>query len=115
MKKDQRGGRVNRVNSQIQQIIADDFIKSSDSVLNSLTVSYVDTSIDMKKSTVFVTVMGNNQNEAEESLNRNRGKIQKSIGDQLAMKFTPKLLFKIDTKLDSAEKINKLLNTIGNE
>lgn len=115
MKKDQRGGRVNRVNSQIQQIIADEFIRSSDPILNSSTVSHVDTSIDMKKSTVFITVMGHKNNEAENSLNRNRAKIQKSIADQLVMKFTPRLFFKIDTKLEITEKINKLLNTISNE
>ena len=53
MRKDQRGGRVNRVNSLIRQLVDQEFIRSSDPILNSLTIAHVDTSPDMKRSTVF--------------------------------------------------------------
>ena len=57
--KQERGGRVNRVNSLINQIVASEFIRSSDSILNELTITYVDTSIDMKKTTVYISSLKN--------------------------------------------------------
>ena len=115
MKKQQRGGRANRINSLIRQLVAEEFIRSSDSIINSLTISHVDTSPDMKRSTVFVTNMDKNRSEVLNSLVKSRVKIQKNIGKQLDMKFTPKLFFEIDPVTENAEKLNNLLNTISNE
>ena len=115
MRKQQRGGRASRVNSLIRQLVAEEFIRSSDSIINSLTISHVDTSPDMKRSTVFVTNMDKNRSEVLNSLVKSRVKIQKNIGKQLDMKFTPKLSFELDPIADNAEKLNSIFNTIGNE
>ena len=115
MVKQTRGGRTNRVNSLVKQLVSEEFQRSSDSLINSLTVSYVDTSPDMKKSTVYVTSLNDNKNKVVKILSRNRTKIQKNISSQLDMKFTPRLIFEIDPLLENVEKINKLLNSISNE
>ena len=115
MRKDQRGGRVNRVNSLIRQLVDQEFIRSSDPILNSLTIAHVDTSPDMKRSTVFVLAMDKKRSDVLDSLFNNRVRIQKNIGKQLDMKFTPKLFFEIDPVTENAEKLNNLLNTISNE
>ena len=115
MRKQQRGGRASRVNSLIRQLVAEEFIRSSDSIINSLTISHVDTSPDMKRSTVFVTNMDKNRSEVLNSLVKSRVKIQKNVGKQLDMKFTPKLSFELDPIADNAEKLNNIFNTIGNE
>lgn len=49
MDKNLRGGRINRINPMIQQIVSDCFLNSSDPVLNKATVTYVSTSPDLKK------------------------------------------------------------------
>lgn len=113
--KQERGGRVNRANSLIQQIVAEELLKNSDSILNSLTVSYVDTSLDMKKAIVYVTSLNNEHQKTLYSLSINRLKIQKSVSSQLEMKFTPKIMFEIDPLLKNVEKINQLLNNIKDE
>ena len=115
MRKNQRGGRVNRVNSLIRQLVNEEFIRSSDSILNSLTITHVDTSQDMKRSTVFVLAMDKNRSDVLDSLFKNRVRIQKNISKQLDMKFTPKLSFELDPVADNVEKLNNLFNTIGNE
>jgi ribosome-binding factor A len=110
-----RGGRVSRVNSLIQQLVSEEFLRSSDSLVNSLTVSYVDTSSDMKKTTIYVTSLNNKKSKVITSLSRNRAKIQKRVSSQLDMKYTPRLSFKIDPLLENVKKINNLLNSINNE
>jgi ribosome-binding factor A len=113
--KQQRGGRVNRVNALVKQIVSEELIRNSDSVLNSLTVSHVDTSLDMKKTTVYVTSLDNKAQKILDRLIRNRMKIQKSISSQLDMKYTPRVIFKIDPLIENVEKINQLLNSINDE
>ena len=51
MDKNLRGGRINRINPMIQQIVSDCFLNSSDPVLNKATVTYETKSTDMKKTT----------------------------------------------------------------
>jgi len=113
--KQERGGRVKRVNSLVNQIVSEEFLRNSDPVLNSLSVSHVDTSLDMKKTTVYVTSLDNQERKILDRLAKNRMKIQKSISSQLEMKFTPRVVFKIDPILENVEKINQLLNSINNE
>ena len=113
--KQQRGGRVNRVNSLVKQIVAEEFLRNSDSVLNSLTVSHVNTSLDMKKTTVYVTSLESKPKKVLDRLSKNRTKIQKSISNQLDMKFTPRVEFDMDPLLENVEKMNQLLNSISDE
>ena len=113
--KQERGGRANRVNSLVKQIVSEEFIRNSDPVINSLTVSHVDTSLDMKKTTVYVTSLDSKPRRILDSLTKNRIKIQKSVSSQLDMKYTPRVIFKMDPLIENVEKINQLLNSINNE
>tara|TARA_B100000586_G_C20062651_1_gene406982 strand:- start:423 stop:767 length:345 start_codon:yes stop_codon:yes gene_type:complete len=113
--KQERGGRANRVNSLVKQIVSEEFIRNSDPVINSLTVSHVDTSLDMKKTTVYVTSLDSKPRKILDSLTKNRIKIQKSVSSQLDMKYTPRVIFKMDPLIENVEKINQLLNSINNE
>ncbi len=113
--KQERGGRANRVNSLVKQIVSEEFIRNSDPVINSLTVSHVDTSLDMKKTTVYVTSLESKPRKILDSLTKNRIKIQKSVSSQLDMKYTPRVIFKMDPLVENVEKINQLLNSINNE
>ena len=55
MKKQTRGGRINRINPQIHQIIAQEFLRSSNPNLNKATVTHVSTSPDLKRCTIYVS------------------------------------------------------------
>ena len=76
MEKGLRGGRVNRINPMIQQIISDCFLNSSDPTLNKATVTLVSTSPDLKKTTVLVSSLENNKSSLNQSLSRSKQKIQ---------------------------------------
>ena len=83
--------------------------------LTSVTFTSVDTSLDMKKTTVYVTSLGSKPRKILDSLTKNRIKIQKSVSSQLDMKYTPRVTFKMDPLIENVEKINQLLNSINNE
>ena len=55
MKKQLRGGRINRINPLIQQIISNEFLRNSDSIINKSTITHVATSPDMKRCLLYTS------------------------------------------------------------
>ena len=113
MKKQLRGGRINRINPIIQQIISNELLRNSDPVLNKSTITYVDTSSDLKRTTVFISTIEKNKNQLLRSLDKNRLKIQKELASELTTKFIPKIKFEIDNTFDHVEKINEIIDKIN--
>lgn len=74
-----------------------------------LTVTAVETSDNLKHSTVWVSAMGDKE-AALEYLNEKRSEIQHMITSKMATKYTPKIVFKIDLSQDYVAKIEELLN-----
>jgi ribosome-binding factor A len=113
MKKQLRGGRINRINPLIQQIISNEFLRNSESILNKSTITHVATSPDMKRSTIYVSNIENNKGQLIKALGKNRTKIQKELAKQLTTKYIPKIQFEIDTTFDHVDKINEIISNIN--
>ena len=70
---------------------------------------------DLHDATVFYTVRGRTVSEepnwkaAEEALSRARGQLRKIVGDQLGVRFTPTLTFKVDTVPEASAHMEELL------
>ena len=109
MKKQTRGGRINRINPQIHQIISQELLRSSNPNLNKATVTHVATSPDLKRCTIYVSSLENAKGTLSNALDKNRVKIQKDVGRQLTTKFIPKIQFEIDTSFENADKLNELI------
>ena len=78
---------------------------------NSITVSFVRMSKDLKIANVYLMPLGGNQQEGFlEKVNSKKFIFQKFLAKaKLKSKFTPKIIFFIDDTFDEAEKIKKLL------
>ncbi len=113
MKKQLRGGRINRINPIIQQIISNELLRNSDPILNKSTITYVNTSPDLKRTTVFVSTIDKNKNQLLRSLDKNRLKIQKELASELTTKFVPKIQFELDNTFNHVDKINKIIDRIN--
>ena len=113
MNKQLRGGRINRINPIIHQIVSNELLRNSDPVLNKSTITYVNTSPDLKRTTVFVSTIEKNKNQLLKSLDKNRLKIQKELANELRTKFIPKIQFKLDNTFDHVEKINEIIESIN--
>lgn len=112
MSNQKRGGRVNRINPLIQQIVSNALLRNSDPVLNKATVTYVSTSPDLKKSVVFVSTLEGNEGTLIKSLEKSRVKIQKILGKELTTRNIPKLFFEVDSTFNNVTRINELLNKV---
>ena len=113
MKKQLRGGRINRINPLIQQIISNEFLRNSDSIINKSTITHVATSPDMKRSTIYVSNIENNKSQLISALDKNRSKIQRVLAKQLTTKYVPRIQFEIDGTFEHVDKINKIINTVN--
>ena len=113
MDNNSRGGRINRINPMIQQIVSHCLLNSSDPVLNKATVTYVSTSPDLKKTTVLVSSIEDNKSSLLSSMSRNKQKIQKVLLKEMKTKYVPSITFKLDNTFDEIDKINKIIGTIN--
>jgi len=79
--------------------------------LNSITISYVKMSKDLKIANIyFMPLGGGKKDKFLDYLNNNKHIFQKYISSaKLKSKFTPKINFYIDDSFDEAEKIENLL------
>ena len=78
---------------------------------NSITVSFVKMSKDLRMASVYIMPLGGqNQINIIEKLNENKFIFQKFLSKaKLNSKFTPKIHFYLDDTFDEADKIEKLL------
>ena len=91
-------------------ILVEDFYNLEISI-NSITVSFVKMSKDLRMANVYIMPLGGqNQKNIIEKLNENKFFFQKYLSKaKLNSKFTPKIHFYLDDTFDEADKIEKLL------
>jgi ribosome-binding factor A len=80
-----------------------------------VTVTGVQLSPDLRHAKVFVSLMGT-ENEKKESLaalNHAAGWIRHELGQRIRMRFTPDIVFFEDTSQEYGERIDRLIDEIG--
>lgn len=109
------GVRQLRVAELIKQIASEIFVKNEiDSKLieeNFITVSHVKISPDLHNATIYITVFQQDAlKEILEELNRLSSKFRFFITKRINLKTSPNIIFRYDDFLESAQRINELLN-----
>jgi ribosome-binding factor A len=84
-----------RLNETLRQIISNELLRLAefDDRIGFITVTGVETTLDVRAATVFLDSL---DSETEEALEERRGQIQASVNSQTRMKRTPKLTFRAD-------------------
>lgn len=78
-----------------------------------LTISKVDTSPDLRYTTIFISIYPEKETEYTiKTLEREKIFLQKILNNKLSMKVLPRINFKIDTTEIEADSIEKLLSKI---
>lgn len=78
-----------------------------------ITLTRVDTAPDLRHTKAFINVIPDNKRgSALRLLRTNQKNIQKYIGRNIAMKFTPKISFEIDSQAVYGNEIDQLLDSI---
>ena len=95
-------------NALLRESFYDEHIKN-----NNVTITEVSISPDLKNAKIFVMPLGGkNKDDVLDSLNKVSGRIKKIISNNLSLRQTPKLIFKIDETFEHANKIHNILEKI---
>lgn len=106
--------RMRKVNSVIQEVLADEIELLTDPRLELVSVTGVQTSPDLRNAVVYVsTVDLSKGDEAVAALTRAHSRLQAALARQVRLKYTPQLKFAVDTGVVVGDRIDALLRTIS--
>lgn len=110
--------RSHRVGDLIREVICEMLLRDlNDPRLESVTITEVEVSADLKLATVFFSAMGNRSREEASlhGLQSATGYIRKKLGKELRLRYIPDLLFKVDHSFDYGSKIDRVFQTLKEE
>lgn len=102
----------------IREVICEMLLRDlNDPRLETITVTEVEVTDDLKLATVFFSARGSHPNEesALEGLQGATGYIKKKLGRELRLRYTPDLIFKVDHSFEYGSKIDRLIQNIKEE
>lgn len=108
--------RASKVGEQIKKelslILQNEF---KDPRLGFITVTGVDVTNDLSQATVYLSVLGNDDQKSESlgALARGKGFLRSEIGRRIRLYRVPELLFKLDTSVEYGSRIEQLLREIN--
>ena len=104
--------RMRRVDEAIREVLSDAVVSDlKDPRIGFVTVTAVNTSPDLRRARVFVTVLGSDEERAASlaGLQSSHGILQRLVNAQLHMKRTPQLDFVYDDTTDRVMRMEELL------
>jgi ribosome-binding factor A len=110
--------RPQRVGDLIREVICEMLLRDlNDPRLESVTITEVEVTADLKLATVFFSAMGNRSREEASlhGLQSATGYIRKKLGKELRLRYVPDLLFKVDQSFEYGSKIDRLIRTLQEE
>jgi len=110
--------RIIRVNELIKREISTllfSTVTSSEFDHASVTVTSVNTSPDLRNTTVMVSVYGDAEKGSAmiNILKRYRKEIQQKLSKTVILKYTPRITFKLDTSLEAGDKVLGILGNLA--
>jgi ribosome-binding factor A len=115
MKKQGDGRRVSRVEQEVQKTVAQFLLTGFRAPLKGLvTVSRVMMPGDLRTAKVYISVLGSEADRQEtlSTLQARAFEVQKYIGQELRMRFCPKLSFHADDTTEHVMKIDRILHEL---
>jgi len=111
------GARADRVAEEFREILAEEIPRLKDPRVGFVTVTRVEVSPDLRKATVYYTVLGENRDHKRTrgGLESARAHLRSVLGQQVRLKFTPNLEFEEDVGLAQVERVTELLRQIRTE
>jgi ribosome-binding factor A len=104
---------MRRVDEAIREVLSDAVVSDlKDPRIGFVTVTAVNTSPDLRRARVFVTVLGSDEERAASlaGLQSSHGVLQRLVNAQLRMKRTPQLDFVYDDTTDRVMRMEELLD-----
>ena len=116
----QHYARTARLNSLLQQIVADYFDRSEDGEFGFLTITGVEVDNDLNVAEVFVSSFDTDPAADPEAatallnllVNEHRKPIKRAIADEAQLRKTPNVVFKFDHGVQAGNRVEEILRTL---
>ena len=107
----QTSQRMRKVNELVREIVAEAVLDLKDPRIGFLTITGAETSPDLRHAVIFYSVLGTEEEKkgTAAALASATPRLQREIGSQSTLRYTPKLQFKVDTAIDEGIKISQML------
>lgn len=104
-----------RVGDLMREEIADILLhKVKDPRIGFVTVTGVDLTDDLRNAKVFISIYKKEEIETTlKAIETAKGFIRREVGKRMSLRYVPELIFKIDKSIEYGEKIDRLLDEIG--
>ena len=111
------GKRPHRVSEEFREVLAEEIPRLKDPRVGFVTVTGVDVTPDLRRATVYYTVMGDDsqRNATRAGLRSARGHLRAVLGHEVRLRFLPELEFEEDESLSRADRVDELLRRIDGE
>ena len=108
--------RMLKVNSTLREVIAEEIERMSDSRLEMVSVTAVDTAPNLRSAVVYIDVLEIESHQpALDALTGAAKRLQAVVGSQVRMKYTPQLEFVMDPGVVGGERIDAILRSLREE
>lgn len=79
-----------------------------------VTITAVDVSSDLRHAKVYASVLGGGEQQriTAEALNRATGYIRSEIGRRIRLKYTPEIIFQLDSSIERGTRVIKLMEEV---
>lgn len=111
------GIRLLKINEGIKEVVSQELVELKDPRVGFVTVTGVETTADLRHATVFVSVLGGEEQRAASlsALRAAHGVLQARVAAALRMKRTPRLAFEYDATVDTAMRVESLIRRYEGE
>ena len=112
------GDRMRRVDEAVREVLSDAITKEiKDPRVGFVTVTAVETSPDLRRARVFVSVLGNEgvRKRSMQGLRSAHGILQRAVARELRLKHTPTLEFLYDDTSERGMRIAELIDREAGE
>lgn len=107
--------RIDKINELIKEAVSGMILEELGGQKGFITVLSVDTTRDMRQTTVWYSLIGMEDSYASELLEGKRKIFQAGLNKRMSSKHVPRISFRIDKSGDYADEISKLLRDVKNE
>ena len=107
--------RTARLNSMLQQIVAEYFERANDEGLPFFTVTGVEVDNDLNRARVFVSSLDEEDPELLELLEAHRKDIQTAINNSSHLRKTPNVTFEFDPAISEGRRIDEILSQVKDQ
>jgi ribosome-binding factor A len=106
---------MRRVDEALREVLSEAIQTLKDPRIGFVTVTGVNTTADLKESTVYVSVLGGEDDlqRTLEGLEAARGVLQARINEQLRLRRTPLLTFEYDPSVERGVRMTKLIDELA--